>query len=71
MYGAIVLAAAALDIQRPLLDGLALLFIVARLLQSLVHLAFPEAPAAVAPHFGFFLIQVGCMLAMIVAIMTA
>jgi len=36
-----------------------------------VHLAFPEAPAAVAPHFGFFLIQVGCMLAMIVAIMTA
>ncbi len=70
VYAAVVLSAAQLGIRSPMLDLLAIVFIIARILQSLVHLLLAQTPTVVALRFSFFLSQVICVLAMIGVIAT-
>ncbi len=62
VYGAIVLAAFAAGAGSPTLDTLALVFIAARICQSLVHTVLVETNATVLIRFLFFLAQIVAML---------
>jgi uncharacterized MAPEG superfamily protein len=62
VYGAIVLVAAAAGVDSPLLDTLALVFIGARVVHSLVHLSVVQTNAVASARFTFYFIQVICMI---------
>lgn len=64
VYGAIVLCADLADAGGPLLDALALVFIAARVCQTVVHLAFVQTDVVAALRFAFFFVQAVCMVAM-------
>ncbi|HEY8002902.1 MAG TPA: MAPEG family protein [Phenylobacterium sp.] len=66
VFAAIVLTAAVVHAQSASLDRLAATVLVARIAQSSVHLALPETNRTVAVRFGFFLVQVAAMIAMLV-----
>jgi hypothetical protein len=61
VYGALVVVAFAAQTQSATIDGLALVFIAARVCQSLIHMTFVETNATVMIRFLFFLIQVIAM----------
>lgn len=61
VYAAIVVTALAAGVDAPLLDGLALALLGARVVQSVVHIAFEETNAAVSVRFAFFFVQLVCM----------
>lgn len=61
VYGAIVLAIVVTGLRDPLLDTLALIFIGARVVQSLIHLSLRETHYRVGVRFSFFFIQIICM----------
>jgi uncharacterized MAPEG superfamily protein len=61
VYAAIVLALVATGTSAALLDGLAVILIVARVLQTTVHIALPHSDAAALLRFSLFLVQVVCM----------
>ena len=62
VYAAIALVAFAANVDAITLDRLAILFIAARVAQSVVHVAFPISNKVVAIRFGFFFIQIIAML---------
>lgn len=62
VYGAVVVAIVASGVRSPMLDGLALVLLGARIAQSLTHIAFKATNAAVGMRFGFFFVQLVCML---------
>lgn len=64
VYAAIALTAAIAGIDTPGLDRLAVVFIVARLCQTLTHMLFPETSRTVAIRFSLFAVQVLVMLLM-------
>jgi uncharacterized MAPEG superfamily protein len=57
VYGAIVLAARAAQLDDPLLDVLACVLLAARLVQSTVHISFVQSNAVVSVRFSFFMLQ--------------
>jgi uncharacterized MAPEG superfamily protein len=61
---AIVVAAVVVKAGGPALDALSVLVVVARIPQSLIHVALPETPWRVGIRFAFFLLQALAMLAM-------
>lgn len=61
VYGAIVLVMVATGIQSPLLDKLAMVFILARIVQTLIHLSFVQTHTVVSFRSLFFSVQVFCM----------
>lgn len=61
VYGAVVLAAVATGVSSPWLDGLALTLLVARIVQSLLHVALEPTEVIAGARFGFFCVQVVCM----------
>lgn len=61
VYGAIVLAAQSAQVDDGLLDTLACSLLVARVIQSLVHISFVQTNKAVSVRFSFFLVQYMCM----------
>jgi uncharacterized MAPEG superfamily protein len=63
VYGAIVVAIAATGASGPTLDALAITLIVARVCQTLVHVAFEQTNRVIAARFAFFFTQAACMLA--------
>lgn len=64
VYGAVAVAILATGVQSPVLDLLALTVLVARIVQSLIHI-IPEQTEAVAVfRFTFYFIQIVCMFAM-------
>jgi uncharacterized MAPEG superfamily protein len=64
VYAAIVLCATAAEITGALLSGLSLAFLAARLFQTTTHIFFEQTDRAASVRFGFFFIQVVCMLIM-------
>ncbi len=64
VYGAIVVALVATGLRSEFLDGLAILLLTARVLQTLVHIALPESDSSVGIRFRFFLTQLVCMATM-------
>ncbi len=61
VYGAIVLAARSAQLDDSLLDALACTLLVARLIQSTVHISFVQTNRVVSVRFSFFMVQFICM----------
>ena len=68
VFGAIVLALYVGNVTGPLVNGLAIAVLAARVVQSLVHTCFVQTNAAVAVRFSFFSVQLVCFIALIVVI---
>src|SRR5438477_8660641 len=62
VYGAVVVGIVASGIRSPLLDGLAIVLLLARVCQTIVHVAFEPTSAIVGIRFSFFLTQAICMI---------
>jgi len=64
VYGAVVVAIVASGVRAPLLDVLAVVLLVARVCQTVVHLALTQTDVVAGIRFVFFFAQLACMLAM-------
>jgi len=64
VYAAIVVAIAASGVRMPTLDTLAVVLLVARVLQTVTHVAFVQTDAVVGVRFAFFFVQIVCMVGM-------
>jgi len=64
VFGALVAIAALADVASPVLDGAAVLVCVARMAQTLTHIAFTQTQRSVSFRFGFFATQLACKMAM-------
>lgn len=64
VYGAVVVAIVASGAAGPILDALAVALIVARVCQTVVHVAAEPTDTIGAIRFGFFAVQLLCMTAM-------
>jgi uncharacterized MAPEG superfamily protein len=71
IYTAIVVVASVLRVRGPALDALAVALLCARVAQSIVHVAFVETNRTVAVRFGFYSVQIACMVAMGVLVVSA
>jgi uncharacterized MAPEG superfamily protein len=70
VFGAIVLALYAGNVSGRLVDKLALAILIARVLQSLVHVCFVQTNAMVSIRFAFFFVQIAAFLWLIGIIVT-
>ena len=69
VYGAIVFALSASQTASATIDTLAVVFLIARVCQSMVHMSFTETNATVLIRFSFFAVQLAVMLTLIVMVM--
>ena len=68
VFGAIVLVISAVGVNGPLVDSLCTAVLIARILQSLVHVSHVQTDAFVAVRFSFFSVQLVCFLTLIVMV---
>ena len=61
VYAALVVVVVASGVQSPRLDGLAIVLLIARVLQTVTHVAVPQTDAVVGIRFAFFFTQLVCM----------
>jgi hypothetical protein len=64
VYTAIVVALLAAHITSPIVDGLAITILLARICQSLIHVLVEQTNLIAGIRFAFFFVQVICMMAM-------
>lgn len=64
VYGAVAVAILATGVQSPVLDLLALTVLVARIVQSLIHIVPEQTEPVAVFRFTFYFIQIVCMFAM-------
>jgi uncharacterized MAPEG superfamily protein len=64
VFAAIVLCATAAETTGPLLSWLSLAFIAARIFQTTTHILFEQTDRVASVRFGFFFVQLICMLIM-------
>lgn len=64
VYTAIVVALLATRVTSPILDGLAITILVARICQSSIHLMVEQTNTVAGIRFAFFFVQAICMIAM-------
>jgi uncharacterized MAPEG superfamily protein len=62
IYTAVVVAIIATGVRSHTLDKLAIVILVARICQTVVHVAFPPTNMATGVRFTFFAVQVICMI---------
>jgi uncharacterized MAPEG superfamily protein len=65
VFGAIVLAISVTGVNGPMIDSLCILVLIARVVQSLVHVSHVQTDTFVAVRFSFFSVQLVCFLALI------
>jgi uncharacterized MAPEG superfamily protein len=65
VFAAIVLALCAGDVSGPHVNGLSIAILIARVMQSCVHICLPQTNAVVTVRFTFFLIQLVSFLTLI------
>jgi uncharacterized MAPEG superfamily protein len=70
VFAAIVVAIVATGVRSLELNVLAVIVLVARVCQSLVHVALPQTQGVIAVRFTFFLVQAVAMLAMALLVVT-
>jgi len=63
VYGAVALAAFVAGVSGPAIDVLALAFLAARMLQSIVHVALQQTERVAALRFALFFAQIVCVFA--------
>ena len=68
VFGAIVLAISAVGVKGLAVDWLCTIVLIARVVQSLVHVSHVQTDAFVAVRFSFFSVQLACFLALIVIV---
>ncbi len=59
-----VLALLVTGAESPWLDGLAVVLLIARFAQSLVHVGLEQTELVAAMRFGFYAVQIVCMIIM-------
>lgn len=64
IYTALVVVMVATDSRSPILDALAILLLVARIIQTIIHIGFEQTNVMVGLRFFFFLIQLVSMIGM-------
>lgn len=64
IYTAIVVVIVATDARSPILDIQAIVLLVARIVQTIIHIGFKQSNMAVGFRFFFFFIQLICMIGM-------
>lgn len=62
VYGAIVVVMVATGVSSATIDMLAIVLLVARILQTITHVAFKQTAGVSSVRFAFFLAQAVCML---------
>jgi uncharacterized MAPEG superfamily protein len=70
VFGAIVLALYASGVSSTLANGVSIMILAARVVQSLVHVSFEQTNAVVSVRFGFFFLQIAgflCLIGIVVA----
>lgn len=70
VYGAIIFALTLLKLDSVLLNSLAIIFIMARICQTIIHVAFTDTNGWVLIRFSFFFIQLVIMFWMIALIIS-
>ena len=68
VFGAIVFALYVSQLNSAAVSFLSIGVLVARVMQSLVHICFPQTNTVAAIRFAFFFVQIVCFLALIVLI---
>ena len=68
VYTAIVVALLATRVSSPILDGLAITILVARICQSAVHLLLEQTNTTAGIRFAFFFVQAISMIAMVILV---
>ena len=71
VYGAIILGLTLLKLDSPLLNLLAIIFIIARICQTLTHVVFVDTNRMVTIRFSFFFIQLVIMFWMMILMVSA
>jgi uncharacterized MAPEG superfamily protein len=64
VYAAVVVAIVAAGVQSSTIDRLAVAMLAARICQTLTHILLPQNNAIAGLRFGFFFVQVACIMAM-------
>ena len=64
VYTAIIVALIAARVTSPILDGLAITILIARICQSSIHLLVEQTNTIADMRFAFFFVQAICMIAM-------
>ena len=64
VYTALVVVLLAIHADTPVLDALAIVILVARILQTVIHLSLEQTNTVAALRFACFFIQALCMIAM-------
>lgn len=64
VYGAVVVAIVATGVRGTELNVLAIIFMVARVFHTVIHIGFPNSNPVAAVRFSFYLTQMICVFAM-------
>jgi uncharacterized MAPEG superfamily protein len=71
IYTAIVVALLATHVTSPILDGLAIAILLARICQSVIHLLFEQTNTVASIRFAFYFVQAVSMMAMVGGLVVA
>lgn len=63
-YTVVVIALLVTSAESPWLDGVAIILLIARIVQSLLHIGLLQTELVAAARFGFYAIQIVCMVIM-------
>ncbi len=69
VFGAIVFALHVSGVKSPAANAVAVIILVARIIQSLVHVSFVQTNIAVSVRFGFFFVQIVGFLWLVVIVL--
>jgi len=64
IYAAIAIVAHLVGVHGAAMDGLAITMLVARIVQTSVHVVFPISNRTVSVRFAFYAVQIACMITM-------
>ena len=64
IYTAIVVVIVATDLQSSILDSLAILLLIARIMQTIIHIGLKQSNVVIGIRFAFFFTQLVCMIGM-------
>ena len=64
IYTVVVIALLVTSAESPWLDGVAIILLIARIVQSLLHIGLQPTELVAAARFGFYAIQIVCMVIM-------
>ena len=64
IYTVVVIALLVTSAESPWLDGVAIILLIARIVQSLLHIELQQTELVAAARFGFYAIQIVCMVIM-------